>query len=182
MLDPGDSESVWNRRSRQRDLDFARRYGLPVFSIICPPGEDPASYRVGSTAYAADDGIIINSDFLNGLPVAKAIDAATARLVQVGRGEPRVQFRRGPLVVAEAVAPGESDIDISGRTYRFTRAFLTAAALVNPAVATDRRPHVLHITEPEAATRHLLDARLVLRALLKGGERCHRWADDDRPS
>ena len=27
----------------QRDLDFARKYGLPVLPVVLPPGEDPAT-------------------------------------------------------------------------------------------------------------------------------------------
>ncbi|MFL6128750.1 MAG: hypothetical protein ACJ73E_06770 [Mycobacteriales bacterium] len=159
----------------QRDLDFARRYGLPVRSIICPPGADPGSVAVRAAAYAGD-GTIINSGFLSGLPVVEAIDAAIARLVEVGRGEPAVQYRRRPLVVAELVAavvaeaaPGGGELRHLDRSWRFTAPFRTAAALVHhPAGATGRRPHALHVTVPEAATRHLLDARILLRALRDG--------------
>ena len=31
----------------QRDLDFARKYGLPVIPVVLPPGADPASFAVG---------------------------------------------------------------------------------------------------------------------------------------
>lgn len=148
----------------QRDLDFARRYGLTVYSIICPPGMDPATFQVGVSAHAGD-GTIINSGFLSGLSVAKAIDAAIARLVEVGRGKPAVQYRRRPFVVAEAASAGDSDVHHLDRPWRFTGRFLTAAALVVPAAATTWRPHVLHVTAPELATRHLLDARILLRAL-----------------
>jgi leucyl-tRNA synthetase len=152
----------------QRDLDFARRYDLPVISIVCPPGMDPTTYQVGSTAYAGSDGTIINSDFLDGLPVAEAIDAAITRLVEVGRGTPTVQFRRRPLVVAEAAEASGGDVHHGGRFWRFAEPFLTAAALVASPAATKWRPHVLHVTEPETATRHLLDARILLRALEDG--------------
>ena len=29
----------------QRDLDFARKYGLGVVPVVLPPGEDPATLR-----------------------------------------------------------------------------------------------------------------------------------------
>jgi leucyl-tRNA synthetase len=152
----------------QRDLDFARRYGLSVSSIICPPGMDPATYQVGASAYA-DDGTIINSGFLSGLPVAKAIGAAIARLVELGRGRPAVQYRRRPLVVAEAAAStDDGEVHHLNRPWRFTVPFLTAAALVLPAAATKGCSHLLHVTAPETATRHLLDARLLSRALEDG--------------
>ena len=38
----------------QRDLDFARKYGLPVTPVVCPPGEDPKTFAIGDTAYLED--------------------------------------------------------------------------------------------------------------------------------
>ncbi len=32
----------------QRDLDFARKYGLPVTPVVLPPGADPATFHVGT--------------------------------------------------------------------------------------------------------------------------------------
>jgi len=52
----------------QRDLDFARKYGLPVVPVVLPPDEDPKSFTIGDTAYT-ENGTIINSDFLNGMEV-----------------------------------------------------------------------------------------------------------------
>ena len=50
----------------QRDLEFARKYRLPVIPVVLPPGEDPATFTIGDTAYV-DDGMLINSAFLDGL-------------------------------------------------------------------------------------------------------------------
>ena len=151
----------------QRDLDFARRYNLPVLPIICPPGMDPDTYRVGTSAHAGD-GTIINSEFLSGLSVEEAINAAIARLVELDRGKPTVQYRLRPLVVAEAASESDCDVHYLGRFWRFTDAFLTAAASVAPTNTRTWRPHLLHVTVPEAATRHLLDARILLAALGEG--------------
>jgi leucyl-tRNA synthetase len=81
----------------QRDLDFARKYGLPVRTVVAPKGmeakgQDPASFTVGDEAYV-DDGIIVNSDFLNGLDVAAAKRAAIERLEKTGRGKGTVAYR-----------------------------------------------------------------------------------------
>ena len=79
----------------QRDLDFARKYRLPVIPVILPPGEDPAHFTdaaIGDTAYV-DDGIVFNSDFLNGLSVAEAKRAVGERLEQLGRGERTIAYR-----------------------------------------------------------------------------------------
>src|SRR5580704_9102023 len=35
----------------QRDLDFARKYGLPVRPVVLPAGADPATYQVGTEAW-----------------------------------------------------------------------------------------------------------------------------------
>jgi leucyl-tRNA synthetase len=76
----------------QRDLDFARKYGLPVIAVIVPPGEDPAHFSIGDTAYV-EDGIVFNSDFLDGLPVAEAKRVVGERLEQLGRGERTIAYR-----------------------------------------------------------------------------------------
>ena len=76
----------------QRDLDFARKYGLPVVPVVLPPGEDAARFAVGDTAFV-DDGTLFNSDFMNGLSVADAKRAVGARLEQLGHGERTIAYR-----------------------------------------------------------------------------------------
>jgi leucyl-tRNA synthetase len=76
----------------QRDLDFARKYGLPVIPVILPPGENPATFQIGDTAFV-EDGVAFNSDFLNGLRVADAKRAAGERLERLRRGERTIAYR-----------------------------------------------------------------------------------------
>ncbi|HEY7610834.1 MAG TPA: leucine--tRNA ligase [Alphaproteobacteria bacterium] len=76
----------------QRDLDFARKYGLPVVPVICPPDADPKTFAIKDEAFTGD-GTAINSDFLNGLGVAKAKRAAIARIESEKRGRGAVQYR-----------------------------------------------------------------------------------------
>ena len=76
----------------QRDLDFARKYALPVLPVVLPPGADPASFTIGDEAYV-EDGVLFNSEFLDGLPVPAAKLAAAERLAQTGRGERTVAYR-----------------------------------------------------------------------------------------
>src|SRR5437868_4662068 len=76
----------------QRDLDFARKYGLPVIPVILPPGEDPKHFTSGDTAYV-EDGTAFNSGFLDGLAVADAKRAVGERLEQLGRGERTIAYR-----------------------------------------------------------------------------------------
>src|SRR5262249_56818996 len=75
----------------QRDLDFARKYGLPVKPVVLPPGADAATFAIADTAYV-EDGTIINSDFLNGLEVEAAKRAVIDRLEQIGTGESRIPY------------------------------------------------------------------------------------------
>jgi leucyl-tRNA synthetase len=55
----------------QRDLDFARKYGLPVIPVVLPDGADPQDFVVGAEAYTGP-GTIYHSGFLDGLPIEAA--------------------------------------------------------------------------------------------------------------
>jgi leucyl-tRNA synthetase len=75
-----------------RDLEFARKYRLPVIPVVLPPGADPAGFAIGDTPYV-EDGTVFNSDFLDGLPVAQAKRTAAERLEILGRGEATTVYR-----------------------------------------------------------------------------------------
>ena len=64
----------------QRDLDFARKYGLTVTPVVLPTGQDPATFAVADEAFT-DDGKLFNSDFLDGL------DVETAKALIIGKLE-----------------------------------------------------------------------------------------------
>jgi len=76
----------------QRDLEFARKYGLSVTPVVLPPGAEPASFSVGAEAFTGD-GTAFNSGFLDGLNVAEAKRAAIARLEADGAGTGVVNWR-----------------------------------------------------------------------------------------
>lgn len=76
----------------QRDLDFARNYGLPVTAVVCPDDADPATFAVGDVAYTGD-GHIINSEFLNGLGIDDAKARSIAHFESLGVGRRQVNFR-----------------------------------------------------------------------------------------
>ncbi|MDT5224037.1 MAG: leucyl-tRNA synthetase [Mycobacterium sp.] len=69
----------------QRDWDFARQFGLPVIEVI-------AGGDISESAYAGD-GVLVNSGYLDGMEVAEAKQAITARLESEGRGRARIQFK-----------------------------------------------------------------------------------------
>ena len=72
----------------QRDLDFCRKYKLPVIPVVLPPGEDPATFDVGDEAYVGP-GVIYHSQFLDGLDIEAAKGAAIARIEGPGPGRGR---------------------------------------------------------------------------------------------
>ncbi|MSO73168.1 MAG: leucine--tRNA ligase [Rhodospirillaceae bacterium] len=80
----------------ERDMEFARKYNLPVRCVVAPEGEDPIAFarklESGNEAYV-DDGIAIASEFLDGLKVDAAKRAAIAKLEALGRGKGTVQYR-----------------------------------------------------------------------------------------
>ena len=70
----------------QRDLDFARKYGLPVVPVVRPEGAGD-DFDVDTEAYVGP-GRLFNSDFLNGLEIEAAKAEAIRRIeaVKAGRG------------------------------------------------------------------------------------------------
>jgi leucyl-tRNA synthetase len=81
----------------QRDLDFANKYGLPVVPVVMPEGEDAATFQVTEEAYV-DDGVMINSRFLDGMTPAQAFQDVADRLgaQEINghpQGERKVNFR-----------------------------------------------------------------------------------------
>jgi len=81
----------------QRDLDFANKYGLPVVPVVMPADADAATFQITETAFT-DDGVMINSRFLDGMSPAAAFEKVADLLEQrsLGNrpmGERKVQFR-----------------------------------------------------------------------------------------
>lgn len=70
----------------QRDYDFAKHFNLPI----------PAIVKDSDISIAADstkEGIMINSDFLNGLTGYEAMKVAIAEIEKRGFGKGRINFR-----------------------------------------------------------------------------------------
>lgn len=76
----------------QRDLDFARKYALDVVPVVLPGGADPDSFKIDVDAYVGD-GVLFNSDFLNGLGVAEGVSAAIEHLEARGAGNGTISYR-----------------------------------------------------------------------------------------
>jgi leucyl-tRNA synthetase len=75
----------------QRDLDFARKYHLPVKTVVRPP--DGPAPEIGIEAFVSTDGILVNSEFLDGLKVSEAKRAVIQRLGELGVGNGTIQYR-----------------------------------------------------------------------------------------
>ena len=75
----------------QRDLDFARKYDLPVVPVV-RPDDAPADFAVGTEAYVGP-GRLFNSDFMDGMEVEAAKAAAIAKLEAAGQGEGATLYR-----------------------------------------------------------------------------------------
>jgi leucyl-tRNA synthetase len=73
----------------QRDLDFAREFGLPVRVVVQTELPDPATSGISTPG----DGTLINSGPLNGMSKAEAIAAITQILADKDLGRAAVSYR-----------------------------------------------------------------------------------------
>jgi len=73
----------------QRDLDFARTYGLPVVPVVETGEPDPGETGIATSG----DGKLMNSGPINGLDKAAAITRITEILAEQGNGRAAVNFR-----------------------------------------------------------------------------------------
>ncbi|HVU60818.1 MAG TPA: leucine--tRNA ligase [Mycobacteriales bacterium] len=73
----------------QRDLDFARRHGLPVRIVVDTGGPDPVETGIATPG----EGTIVNSGKYDGMTKADAIPAIAADLAAAGTGELAVTYR-----------------------------------------------------------------------------------------
>jgi len=70
----------------ERDLEFARKFGLPIFDVVMPPsGEAPTGYT--------GDGITINSPLIDGLATSEAKRRITDWLEEQGVGRSTINYK-----------------------------------------------------------------------------------------
>ena len=72
----------------QRDWEFATKFGLPIIEVV--KGGD-----ITKEAFALKDdtGIMVNSDFLNGMTVKQAIPAMKEWVIGQGIGRPKTNYK-----------------------------------------------------------------------------------------
>jgi len=70
-----------------RDWEFATKFGLPMVEVV-------AGGDITKEAYTdIQDGVMVNSDFLNGMKVKEAKRAIIDKLVEMGVGERKVNYK-----------------------------------------------------------------------------------------
>ena len=92
----------------ERDFDFAKVFGLPIYQVVAPAGESGKSGESGNSGnsgldrvpYTADaaftdiaTGVMVNSGFLNGLSVEEARVKMIDWLVEKGVGKAQTQYK-----------------------------------------------------------------------------------------
>jgi leucyl-tRNA synthetase len=92
LMDYGTGAIFGSAGHDQRDLEFAKKYNLPVLPVVLPDGETSESFSITDTAYTGD-GTIFNSQFLDGMRVEEALTAAIDKLVEHGCGDRETTWR-----------------------------------------------------------------------------------------
>jgi leucyl-tRNA synthetase len=73
----------------QRDWEFATKYHLPILEVVKPPN---GNSMISKQAYT-EDGVAVNSDFINGLKTPAAIKKIIQWLEKNNFGEAAVQYK-----------------------------------------------------------------------------------------
>lgn len=73
----------------ERDYRFAKHFSLPITQVI----EPSVSHNFEKDAWGEKDGVLINSDFLNTLPVKQAIKRAIEEIENRGFGKGKINYR-----------------------------------------------------------------------------------------
>src|SRR5688572_1611828 len=74
----------------QRDFDFATKYGLPIVRVVAASA---AEADAPLSEAEAGDGVLVNSGFIDGMPVAEAKAAVISRAESEGWGEGKTVWR-----------------------------------------------------------------------------------------
>jgi leucyl-tRNA synthetase len=69
-----------------RDYDFAKHFSLPITEVV-------AGGDISVSSYDAKDGVMINSEFINGLQVKEAISTVIRRVNEMKIGKGTINFR-----------------------------------------------------------------------------------------
>ena len=76
-----------------RDFAFARHFDLPIIQVVKKPGTETTDPSTWEESFDAKEGELVNSGFLNGLSVKKAILRMIEELEKKGVGTGKTNFR-----------------------------------------------------------------------------------------
>ena len=76
-----------------RDFAFARHFNLPIIQVVAKPGEEPSDPATWTESFDAKEGVLVNSEFLNGLTVKQAILRMIEELEKLGIGKGKTNYR-----------------------------------------------------------------------------------------
>jgi leucyl-tRNA synthetase len=97
LMSYGDGAVMGVPAHDERDMEFARKYGLPIRQVIAP--KDPAAVPPFDASawqpWYADKaiGVCVDSGKYDGLPYQAAVDAIAADLAAMGLGEKQTTYR-----------------------------------------------------------------------------------------
>ena len=75
----------------ERDWEFAKKFNLPIIQVVAKNGEEVDVNEVAFTDVAT--GVLINSDFLNGLEVKDAKEKMISFLEEKGIGQAKTNYK-----------------------------------------------------------------------------------------
>ena len=75
----------------QRDFEFATKYGLPIPRVVAPSAAD--ADKPFDAEAESGEGVLVNSDFLDGMEVEAAKAEVIRRLEEQGRGQGKTVWR-----------------------------------------------------------------------------------------
>ena len=76
-----------------RDFAFARHFKLPIIQVVTKTDEKPTDPLTWEDSYDSKEGIMINSGFINDMPVHDAIRATIDKLEEMGIGYGKINYR-----------------------------------------------------------------------------------------
>ncbi len=110
----------------QRDFDFAKKYNLEIKTVVRPLDKDE-KFEIGDEAYPGP-GILINSDFLNGLKAPENSILETIKILEEKKlGKKQINFRLKDWGVSRQRywgCPIPIAYDKDGKTYPIPKSML----------------------------------------------------------
>lgn len=76
----------------QRDWDFAKKFGIPIVQVVDKPGANLNVEKECFQVHSGDEGVMVNSEFLNGIDFSVAMQKTMDYFVEKGWGKRVVTY------------------------------------------------------------------------------------------